>query len=196
MREMCRQAMSQTCEALAEKYGFDAEEAARSLDMDELKLTRKRGPSPKADKPVKTKAKKEVDPEKPKRAKTGYLLFSAHERADARKALEEAAEAGEAVAAKAVVTELARMWSLANKDHWNAEAAKLKDDAEYTVNTEAPAEAEAEAEAPAEVEAKEPKKAKNAAKPKKAKKAKEPVPEPEPKSDEEDFELMIEENGD
>ena len=52
-------AINQAVAALAEKYGFDAEEANRFLDIPNLKLVRKRGPSPKkeiGDKPAKAKS--------------------------------------------------------------------------------------------------------------------------------------------
>ncbi len=61
IREMCTDAMSQAVAALAEKYGFDAEEANRFLSNSDVKIVRKRGPSPKKEKEGKkeTKAKAE-----------------------------------------------------------------------------------------------------------------------------------------
>ena len=59
IREMCTDAMSQAVAALAEKYGFDAEEANRFLSSD-VKIVRKRGPSPKKDE-VKKEPKAKAD---------------------------------------------------------------------------------------------------------------------------------------
>ena len=61
IREMCSDAMTKAVDILAEKYGFDAEEANRFLDVDALKLERKRGPagSPKGDKPPTKKGSKQ-----------------------------------------------------------------------------------------------------------------------------------------
>ena len=92
LREMCGDAISQAVAALADKYQFDLEDATRFLELDSMKLVRKRGPSPKKteEKPEKatkakkekaTKAKKEKDESKPKRAPTGYLNYSKDVRA-------------------------------------------------------------------------------------------------------------------
>ena len=74
IRDMCADAMSQAVAALAEKYGFDAEEANRFLSSSDVKIVRKRGPSPKKpdeQKESKPKAEKGDKPDKPKRGKTG-----------------------------------------------------------------------------------------------------------------------------
>ena len=84
IKAMCAEAVTNAVEALAAKYGFSAEEATRELNLGDLKLQRKRGPSPKAEKPVAKKAKED----KPKRAKTGYLLFADDVRAEVRAELE------------------------------------------------------------------------------------------------------------
>ena len=87
IRACCVEAVSQAVAALAAKFGFDAEEAERELNLGELKIQRKRGPVAKKSvtKPEK-KAKKEADPEKPKRL-TGYLLFNKEMRPKTAKAL-------------------------------------------------------------------------------------------------------------
>ncbi len=92
IREMCSDAMTQAVAVLAEKYGFDAEEANRFLATDTLKIVRKRGPavSPKEEKtktsPRSGKAKADkVD--KPKRSKTGYLLYADEVREEVKEEL-------------------------------------------------------------------------------------------------------------
>ena len=57
IREMCSDAMSQAVAALADKYGFDQEEANRFLATSDVKIVRKRGPSPKPDKDSKKETK-------------------------------------------------------------------------------------------------------------------------------------------
>ena len=59
-KQICTNAAAQAVNALAAKYGFDAEEASRFLKLDELKVVRKRGPSPKTeDKKAAEKAEKD-----------------------------------------------------------------------------------------------------------------------------------------
>ena len=77
IREMCAEAMNQTVVVLSAKYGFDADEASRFLSNEEIKLVRKRGPSPmevKRGTSDKTKTKtKTKNEDKPKRAPTGIM---------------------------------------------------------------------------------------------------------------------------
>ena len=82
IREMCSEAVNQAVTALAAKHGFDAEEAMRDLGVGEIKLVRKRGPSPKkeTEKSVKKQKTKDSGEPKPKRAKTGYLVYQAFAR--------------------------------------------------------------------------------------------------------------------
>ena len=111
VRDMCGEAISQAVSALAEKYGFDAEEANRFLDTPNLKLVRKRGPAPKketGDKPA--KAKPTAAKPKTKRPPTGYLLFAAAERPVAKEALSAELAEGEKLKPQATVTEIARRW--------------------------------------------------------------------------------------
>ena len=122
IRSMCAAAVSQAVEALSAKYGFDAEEATRELNLGDLKLQRKRGPSPKAEKSV---AKKADATDKPKRAKTGYLLYADSARAEVRAELELALEEGAKLKPQLVVTEIAARWKALPEDDrnwWNVEA--------------------------------------------------------------------------
>ena len=123
IRTMCGEAVSQAVAALAEKYGFDAEEATRELNLGELKLVRKRGPSPKkeTEKSVAKKAKKEDKP-KTKRPPTGYLLYAADVRPAVKEELTEALEEDQKLKPQATVTEIARRWkSLSEEERgeWN-----------------------------------------------------------------------------
>ena len=126
VKEMCQASVDQAVKALAAKYGFDPEEAIRELG--EIKLERKRGPQPKAKTEksgVKAKTPKE---DKPKRAKTGYLLFADHVRDDVRADLTAQLAEGEKLTGKAVVSAIAALWSEQDKEtkeEWQAQAKAL-----------------------------------------------------------------------
>ena len=126
IREVCGQAVNQAVAALAEKYGFDLEEAQRFLDLPSLKLVRKRGPSPKketGDKKPKAAAK-DGEP-KAKRPPTGYLLFAGSQRSVTKEAMLAELEEGEKLKPQAVVTELARQWKALSEEEreaWNEQA--------------------------------------------------------------------------
>ena len=129
IKEMCGDAMSQAVAVLAEKYGFDAEEANRFLSASDLKLVRKRGPSPKAvpDAPTKGKGKKATKSteDKPKRGKTGYLLYADETRADTRAELEAELGEGEKLKPQDVVKAIAAKWKAEEqevRDEWNTKA--------------------------------------------------------------------------
>ena len=125
---------------LAEKYGFDEEEARETLG-EFTSVTRKevkpRTPKEAKEQPKpkgkgKAKAAKsdgESVEEKPKKAKTGYLLFCDAARPSARSKLEAAATEGEKVLAKHVVTLLAAAWKdLEEEDQamWKERAERIK----------------------------------------------------------------------
>ena len=127
IKEMCSDAMGQAVAVLAEKYGFDQEEANRFLASDDLKLVRKRGPvgSPKAEKPKTKKATKEEKADKPKRAKTGYLLYADEVRAEVKASLTAGLEEGEKLKPQDVVKGIASLWKGVDqevRDEWNAKA--------------------------------------------------------------------------
>ena len=128
IRECCAEAVGQAVAALAAKYGFDAEEAQRELNLGELKIQRKRGPV--AKKPVskkESKAKTEKDEPKPKRKITGYLLFSREMRPGTKAQLEQELQDGEKLKPQATVTALAAAWKELGdeeKAEWNERAAQ------------------------------------------------------------------------
>jgi len=126
IKEMCADAMSQAVAALAEKYGFDAEEANRFLALGDLKLGRKRGPAPKAAKePKASKASKET---KPKRAKTGYLLYGDEIREEVRAELESELEEGSKLKPQDVIRAIAARWKAEDADEqaeWKQRAKAL-----------------------------------------------------------------------
>ena len=133
IKEMCGDAMSQAVAVLAEKYGFDAEEANRFLSASDLKLVRKRGSSPKAapDAPAKGKAKGKAKKEpksaddKPTRGKTGYLLYADEARAETRAELEAELGEGEKLKPQDVVKAIAAKWKAEEqevRDEWNTKA--------------------------------------------------------------------------
>ena len=127
IREMCSDAMSQAVAALADKYGFDLEEANRFLAEADVKIVRKRGPSPKPDKESKKEAKKEAKSktDKPKRAKTGYLLYADEVRAEVKAELLAELSEDEKLKPQDVVKAIAARWKAEDEDvraEWNAKA--------------------------------------------------------------------------
>ena len=117
---------------LAEKYGFDREEAlALTLPKEVVKKeVTPRKSSPKAEtKSIKGKGKAKEEKPKEKKAKTGYLLFSDSVRAEVREALELEAEEGVKVMAKDVVRGIAAKWkelSDEEQGEWKEQAAAAK----------------------------------------------------------------------
>ena len=124
--EMCSDAMSQAVVLLAEKYGFDAEEANRFLSNSDVKIVRKRGPSPKKEKEGKKESKAKVEKsDKPKRGKTGYLLYADEIRDEVKTTLLNALEDGEKLKPQDVVKAIAARWKEEDqsvRDEWNAKA--------------------------------------------------------------------------
>ena len=184
IREMCTDAMSQAVAALAEKYGFDAEEANRFLSNSDVKIVRKRGPSPKKEKDGKKESKAKGDKgDKLKRGKTGYLLYVDEVRVEVKAELEAELADGEKLKPQDVVKAIAARWKDEDKevrDEWNTKAKTpvTSDDEAEAEKPKAEPKAEAKAEPKAKTEAK------NNPKPKAdKKKAKEPEPEPEEVSD-------------
>ena len=135
IRACCVEAVAQAVAALAAKYGFDATEAERELNLGEMKIQRKRGPVAKksvtkAEKKPK-KATKEADPEKPKKRLTGYLLFSKENRAEVKAAIEEELAEGEYLQSKTVVGALSAAWNALYEEEqaeWKEKAAKPAED--------------------------------------------------------------------
>jgi len=129
--EMCGDAMAQAVAALSEKYGFDADEATRFLELESIKIARKRGPSSKTDdKPVTktkkaTKTKKDEKEDKPKRSPTGYLLFSKALREEVKAELTEKLGEDEKLKPQGIVSQLAVRWKALEqdeRDEWNSKA--------------------------------------------------------------------------
>ena len=126
IREMCSDAMSQAVAALAEKYGFDQEEANRFLAASDVKIVRKRGPSPKPDKESKKETKPKAEKsDKPKRGKTGYLLYADEVRAEVKAELLANLGEDEKLKPQDVVKAIAAKWKAEDEDvraEWNAKA--------------------------------------------------------------------------
>ena len=129
IREMCTDAMSQAVAVLAEKYGFDADEASRFLSSSDVKIVRKRGPSPKKEndaKKVESKSKsKSEKTDKPKRGKTGYLLYGDEVRDEVKAEMEAALAEDEKLKPQDVVKAIAARWKAEDqsvRDEWNPKA--------------------------------------------------------------------------
>jgi hypothetical protein len=105
--------------ALAKKYGFDVEEEARALNLDDIKvvkMTSKGGKAKKADGDDKPKVK---------RGPTGYLMFTADARPGVKAEMENDLAEGEKLKPQLVVTELAARWkALPDEERsvWNEKA--------------------------------------------------------------------------
>ena len=153
IKEMCADAMSQAVAALAEKYGFDAEEANRFLVTGDLKIVRKRGPSPKTT-PASPKDTKSKAADKPKRVKTGYLLYGDEVRDEVRAELESNLKDGAKLKPQDVVRAIAARWKEEDqsvKDEWKAKAkTPVTSDDEVEADVEAEVEAKVEAKVEAE----------------------------------------------
>ena len=125
IREMCSAAVSQAVAALAEKYGFDQEEALRDLNLGDLKLVRKRGPSPKSS-PVAKKAKTADGEPKAKRAKTGYLLYADDVRSAVQAELTAELDEGAKLKPQATVKGIAARWKAEDPEIRTMWAARAK----------------------------------------------------------------------
>ena len=125
IKEMCGDAVSQTVAALSAKYGFDLEDANRFIDASELKIVHKRGPSPKTTE-ASPKGKGKVKSEdKPKRPKTGYLLYADEVRSEVKDSLTAALEDGDKLKPQDVVRGIAAKWKAENqsvRDDWKSKA--------------------------------------------------------------------------
>ena len=128
IKNMCEDAVTQAVSSLAEKHGFDVEEALRELNLGEIKLVRKRGPSPVEKSP---RGKKSGDKAKPKskRGPTGYLLYGAEVRPTIKAELEAALDEGVKLKPQDVVTEIAARWKALSEEEqaaWKEKAAVLQ----------------------------------------------------------------------
>ena len=198
LREMCSDAMNQAVAALAEKYGFDAEEANRFLAVDDLKIVRKRGPavsSPAEKTKTKAKPEKKAAADKPKRGKTGYLLYADEVREEVRAELTGNLPEGEKLKPQDVVKAIAARWKgedEATRADFNARAkTPVTSDGEEAEEAEAvPVVAVEEVQVVEPVEVSEPaepkKKEKKEKKEDKKKPAKKPVKKLESESEEDD----------
>ena len=141
LEEVAHQSMVSAVTALAAKYEFDVVDAMRHLNLDEVKLVKKRGPSPKskaekketakekkATKKSKAKSSSDEDEAKPKtkRGKTGYLVFADEIRGEVKEQLTEALEDGEKLLGKDVIREIAVRWKALSPEEqatWKEQAA-------------------------------------------------------------------------
>ena len=122
--EMMNKYVSDCVGKLASKFKFDADEALASLDLQRLTLDDKPKKASKKS-PRKEKADKVDKADKPKRAPTGYLLYSAEVRPEVKTELTEALDEGEKLKPQLVVAEIAKRWKALDDDEraeWNAKA--------------------------------------------------------------------------
>ena len=127
IKSMMEDAVTQAVTALSAKHGFELDVALRDLNLSELKLVRKRGPSPKAEKKSKGK-KASADKPKKKRGTNGYLQFSHEHRAEVRTELEAKLAEGAKLPPQDVVTELGARWRAASAEEqtiWNDKAKEI-----------------------------------------------------------------------
>lgn len=116
-------AVSHAIAELADKYGFDAEEAGRDLKIPDVNF-----------KPGKaTKGFKKNGEPKKKRGTTGYLIFSKEQREEVKKEMEAQLDEGEKLQPKLVVKRLAELWKgLTGVEQavWNKRAAEVNEAAD------------------------------------------------------------------
>ena len=131
VQEIIGQAQAGAVQALAEKYGFDPEEAHSFLAEGGIKVVKMRGPTPKIKATKATKATKKAGGEpKAKRSPTGYLMFSADARPEVKEEMTAALVEGVKLAPQAVVKELATRWKaleVEERAEWNQLAAMQKE---------------------------------------------------------------------
>ena len=157
LKSMMEDAVTQAVSALSEKHGFDLEDALRDLNLNEIKLVRKRGPSAKSEKKGK---KASADKPKTKRGTNGYQVFSKEVRAEVKSDLEKAAEEGVKVTPQQVQTELGSRWSALSDEEkavYNTKATEINSAASSLVASEA----SSDEDAPKEKAKKEPKEKKS-----------------------------------
>ena len=127
IQSVIAQARDAAVQALAEKYGFDQDEAQRFLAEGGIKVVKMRGPTPKIKATKATKATKKADGEpKAKRSPTGYLMFSAEQRQEVQCEMTAELDEGVKLAPQAVVKELAARWKaleVEERAEWNQLAA-------------------------------------------------------------------------
>lgn len=125
IQEMCTDAMNQAVLVLSKKYGFDNDEAARLLSESGIRVVRKGSKSNKLE-PSPSKTKTKTD--KPKRGKTGYLLYADAMRAKVKADMESELDEGEKIKPQDVVKRIAAAWKEIGdeeKAKWQADAKAL-----------------------------------------------------------------------
>ena len=152
IRGMCEDAVTQAVTSLSETHGFDADEALRDLNLGDLKIVRKRGPSPTGEKKTKSKAKS--DKPKQKRGKTGYLLYADSVRSEVKAELEAELEEGTKLKPQATVSAIAKRWKAESEEvrtEFNEQAKELNSAASSLQASDAESVAESDAPKPAAV---------------------------------------------
>lgn len=117
IQAMCEDAIGQAVTALSTKYGFDAAEAQRELNLGKIQI---KGGATNA-----SPGKKATDPDKPKRGPTGYLLYTKELRPEVKAEMEADLADGQKLKPQDVVTALAARWKALDDDEkatWNAKA--------------------------------------------------------------------------
>ena len=128
IQEIVNQARAAAVQALSEKYGFEADEANRFLIEGGIKMVKMRGPAPKAKKATKTKKTESDGEAKPKKALTGYLLYSKEHRSEVKDALLMDLEGDAKLAPQSIVKQLAADWKALDEDEkmeWAIQAKQL-----------------------------------------------------------------------
>ena len=150
IRGMCEDAVTQAVTQLGERHGFDVDDALRDLNLGDLKIVRKRGPSPTGEKKPKSKAKS--DKPKVKRGKTGYLLYADSVRPVVKGELEAELEEGTKLKPQATVSEIAKRWKAEEEEvraEWNEQAKELNSAASSPQASDTESVAESDAPKPA-----------------------------------------------
>ena len=123
IKTMCEETVAQVVAILATKHGFDGEAAMRDLKLDDLKIVRKSGSSPRA---TKSKPADSGDKPKTKRGPTGYLLYANSTRPETRAEMGAALEEGTKLKPQDVMREIATRWKALSDEERAEWVAKAK----------------------------------------------------------------------
>jgi len=147
LNELVSDAMEQAVAKLSDKYGFDSTEASRFLELDSVKIARKRGSVVKKTKKVDKEAKKAEKEAKPKRAPTGYLMYSNVHRAEVKAQLLSELDEDVKLKPQDTVRKLAVNWKSltdAEREEWKIKGAESVSQPTSEVESESESKQEAD----------------------------------------------------
>lgn len=121
IKSMCTDAMNQAVSVLSKQYGFNLDEATRFLSDSGITIQNSAPHSTKSESKRKSKPKSD----KPKRAKTGYLLYADFMRPTIKAQMESELADDEKIKPQDIIKQIAASWKILNDDEkakWQADA--------------------------------------------------------------------------